>query len=148
MLGPGGLEFYDWVPTKPDEVEDEEIPRLVFERIQTKLNPHTIVAIETPVLGRSVNTAFRQGILLGGLVALIRGTSTRSCVFIHPLQTKAAVGARVHKAKILAHKVDPKEEVVRLVTARFPELAQLSPKSRREAICDAVAVALAGEILR
>jgi len=99
------------------------------------------VYIEVPVFGKNAGVLIQQGFLIGGVSALLDLDGTRPKL-VHPMSVKALLDIpRPPKGG----KTD-KNDVVRAIRKRVgdPDFLCESNKLDREAICDAIGVALVG----
>lgn len=99
------------------------------------------VCIEVPVFNRNAGVLIQQSFLLGGVSALLDLDGHR-LAYVHPMSVKALLGIpRPKKGE-----TTDKSLVVQAVRDHIgdPDFMEDSPKKDREAICDAVGVALVG----
>lgn len=102
------------------------------------------VCIEVPIFGRNAGVLIQQGFLIGGVSSLLDMDGIRPKL-IHPMSVKALLGI----PKTPRGQKTDKGLVVQAVRDRVgdPEFLADDTKVNREAVCDAIGIALVGVFL-
>lgn len=125
-----GTEILDVVATVHEQLleflADEEVP----------------VYIEVPIGGRNPGTLIQQGFLIGGISSLLYLDGIKPRV-VHPMHVKALLGI----PPTPKGEQGSKEPVIKAIRERVGDpqfLKELTNSKDREALCDAIGIALAG----